>query len=494
MKNRILPWSGALALIVVTTLSQTGCVDRKAQAQAKKTEELLSIPSRPVEVQDVESRTLSERIEITGQIVSGEDTVVGAKQPGRLVAVFVKDGDSVEAGQVLAQQDTSTQQIQLQQALAQVSAARAQLAQAQTNARVSPERSRAAVKSAEAGVRQARAQLAKLRAGARTEERAQLQAAVDAARTNLDTIKKDLDRKRSLFEQGVIARQALEAAENAYSSALAQFETALQSLNMAQTGARQEDLVAAEQAVAIAEEQLRGAQAAQRLDAVQNDQVLAARAQLRGAEAQVRLVQQQINEAVLRSPFSGRVSGRPVQVGAVLGPGSPVVRLIGSEGLYFEGEVPESAVSKVRLDSSLEVRLDALPDRVFAGTLRAINPQGTDIGRIFKVRVQLQGPLAEVKAGMFARGSLRIREVQGATVVPASAVIARTNEQFLFVAEGTKARRVVVQVGLRDGPWLQVSGVQVGQKVIVKGQDVVEDGTEIEVTPPASSAPAKAGQ
>ncbi len=103
------------------TLSLTGCVDRQAQKEAKATQQFVSNPLKTVSVQTVKEQTLVQTQELTGSVTSGEDTQIGPKTTGRLVAVYVKDGDPVSAGQVIAEQDISTLRDQLNMALAGLS-------------------------------------------------------------------------------------------------------------------------------------------------------------------------------------------------------------------------------------------------------------------------------------------------------------------------------------------------------------------------------------
>src|SRR4051812_22758819 len=101
-------WIALAALL----LASTGCVDRSKQAQAKKTQELIENPVRPVTVQPVELKTVSQTLAITGDVTTSQDTQVGSKTSGRLAAVYVNDGDTVKAGQLLATLDASNVQSQ----------------------------------------------------------------------------------------------------------------------------------------------------------------------------------------------------------------------------------------------------------------------------------------------------------------------------------------------------------------------------------------------
>lgn len=477
-----------IVLLSLAALFAGGCVNRAAQAQAKRTEQILRDPTKPVTVTPVVTRTLSEMLEVTGEVTTSDDTNVGAKNPGRIVAVYVRDGDPVAAGQLIAAQDTTTQSIALQQAQAQVSAAQAAMSQARQNALVGPQRSTAALETARAQLRSAQAQLKKAQAGARPEERRQAENAVAAAQSSMDTAKKQLDRTQGLFDAGATSRQALEIAQNAYQASLAQYRSALEQLNIARAGSRSEDLTSAEQAVRQAEEAVRSAQAQKRLDSLLDEQVRSAEANLRSAQAQVALVNQQIADAQIRAPFAGRVFGKPVQAGAVVGAGTPVARIIGSSGVYFDGEAPETAVGSIRVGSRVSIELDSAPGKSHEGEVQAISPAATNIGRLFKVRIRFLDVPADVKPGMFARGQIAVRTVRDAAVVPASSIVRQGGEDYVFTSDGNTAKRTKVVRGLQQDGIVQVSGVAVGAQVVTQGQNDLEDGTKIRIEAPKSDA------
>ena len=87
----------AIALVVAG-----GCVNRQAQQQAGRTEKILRDPTIPVNVVSVDTRTIEEHLEITGEVTSGQDSSIGAKVGGRITAVYVREGDAVAAGQTIA--------------------------------------------------------------------------------------------------------------------------------------------------------------------------------------------------------------------------------------------------------------------------------------------------------------------------------------------------------------------------------------------------------
>lgn len=462
----------------VAALLAVGCVNREAQQQAKRTEELIKDQTVPVKLATVQSTNLAETLEITGSIKTAEDTSIGAKLGGRVISVAVRDGDLVKAGQVIAQQETADAMTRVRQQQALVDSSRSQLQQAQNDARIGPARSAATVRVSEAKLRQAEAALAKLRAGAREEEKIQADWAVENAKKNMETAKAQLERSKELLRQGAIPRSQLERDENAYMAALTAYNAALQSRRIIENQSRPEDILAAEQQVAAAREQVNSDKANQRLDVQYQDRVRAAQANLRSAQEALVLARQAVTDATIRAPYAGRISGNPTQPGTYVSPGSPVARIVATTGVYFEGDVPEGQVGQMQSGKPVTVRVDAL-NRDLSGRIVAVNPLGSDVGRVFKVRVHIDSDPAELKPGMFARGIVELRRIPDAIVVPSSAVITQGGEKAVFIVEGKKAKRVKVSTGLSQDGLLQVDGISPGQQVVIEGQTKLTDGAEV---------------
>lgn len=476
--NRLLLFS----LLTLSVFAVQGCVDREAQATARRTQQVLGNPEIPVSVETTRAQVLSETLSVTGSLTSSDDTQVGAQVAGRIISVRVKDGDAVQAGEIIAVQDTVDARTRLAQAIAQRDAAQAQLRTALRASEVGPQQSAIAVRAARAQLAQAEAQLLRARNGARSEERRQADAQLQAAKVNLDIAKRDLDRGQKLLDEGAISERDFDRFRQGYAAALAQYETALQTKQIVENATRQEDLRALEQAVLAAREQLQSALTQQRLDTQFQDQVQSARAQLASAEEQIVLARQQIEFANVRAPFSGRVAGKPLQVGAFAGPGTPVVRIVGSEGIYFESDVPEVQISRVETGMAVRISVDALNGRSFNGRVVGINPSAESLGRLFKVRIQLDGMPEGLKAGMFARGQLELSRRDDVITLPISAVLNEASRSFVYVVSGGEAIQREVKAGLQQGGRIEITqGLQPGEQVIIKGQNLVQSKSKVRI-------------
>jgi RND family efflux transporter MFP subunit len=257
---------------------------------------------------------------------------------------------------------------------------------------------------------------------------------------------------------------------------------------MKQSWTRPEDLRAAEEAVRQAEEAVRSAKAQQRLDALYEQQVDQARSNLRATEAQLALARQALADAVIRSPFAGRIFERPAQPGAYLNPGTPVARVIGDEGMYFEGEAPEVVVTSIRAGSAVQVTIDALGKAPASGRVVSISPTSTEVARVYRVRIALDRIPEGARAGMFARGEIVLRRIEDAIVVPATALVSEGESTFVFVIKNGTAFRVRVGTGLRKNGLIQVDGVRAGQEIIVEGADDLIEGQKVKRGKPEPSS------
>lgn len=472
---------GIILALALAAIAAAGCTDRDAQKQAARTKELVSDPTILVSTEPARTADMADTREITGSIVTTDDASIGAKISGRLAAVYVADGQSVSAGQAIAVLDTQELAARERQSAAQVDSARSRLNQAITDAKVGPQKSAAAVRAAQARLDQAKARLARLLKGGRDEEVRQAKAEVARAKSAMETAKSARDRAQNLYKEGAVSKAELEQAENAYAAALAGYESSLETLAISQSAGRPEDVAASEQDVRAAEEQLRIERANAQLDDNFSQRVAAARADLAAAEQAHRVSSIALADATIRAPFSGRVSGRPLQPGSLVSPGVVVARIVGAQGVYFEAEVTESDVARISPGAPVRVKMDALPNRSFMGSVLAVNPMASGVGRLYTVRVELGGATSEVKPGMFARGELQFGIKRGVTVVPTDAILRDGENTHVFIVEGGKAKQVAVRLGLTNGRTVEVDGLSPTAIVVVKGQSNLAEGSAVKV-------------
>jgi RND family efflux transporter MFP subunit len=478
---------GSIGVLLLATMFYfIGKPNKREQAEAAAQQKIISDATVPVTFTKPVVRTLQANLTLNGPIRTLGEVDLGAEIGGRIVMVTVQEGSRVRAGQVVARVDSATIMEQIRQAQGQVSAALSAKQQASISAQISPQQSMAAIRQAEAALGQARASLDLVRAGARTQEVARAREQVTSTKAAMDKAKVDLDRAKRLFAGDAISRADVEAAQLAYGSALGNYRSAVESLDLLVEGARPQEIRQAEEGVRQAEEQLRLARANSVTDDIKRQQVQQADAQLQQAQAQLRMARVQLSNTSVVSPVDGYVTGKPIKAGQVVSPGTPVATIVSLDGVYFEGQVPETEIANVKVGQSASVTLDAVPGRTFAGTIVAIDPKAESLGRLFAARIAINNAGSIVKPGMFGKAILRLRNIPNAVTLPLDAIRKSGEKSYVFVKNGDTAKRIEVRIGHQEGNTVQVLGLVANSEVVLRGKDLVEDGSKIREDKPAS--------
>ncbi len=204
------------------------------------------------------------------------------------------------------------------------------------------------------------------------------------------------------------------------------------------------------------------------------------------AEAQIAL-----GYCELRAPFDSWVLKRNVDVGTLVGPATNGFTLADTRTEKAVFGVPDTAIGRIKLGSPQTVTTEALPNP-FSGHVTAISAAADPKSRVYSVEVRIDNPQNLLKAGMIA--SLTIgapSPAGGVTVVPISAVVrspSNLNGFAVFVTDGTgdtaKVHTQDVTLGNTYGNMIAVSsGVNIGDRVVTSGTNMIKNGDEVRIIP-----------
>lgn len=488
----------------------------------------------PVSVSAAEAGTLVKTVSASGSVYALNDVLLAPKIPGKVAKVHVKEGDSVRQGQLLValedkeagagreqalggvasaearlkqaregyglqKEQTSTQTAQ---ALAMLEAAQARLKQAESGALMTGEAVQAQTAQAVAAVAAAQANLDALRTGAREQEKKQAELAVEQARANRDNAKADYDRAQSLLTSGALSQQQVDAARLRYEVAEAQLQTAVQQQQLVYEGPRSEQIRAAEEQLKQAEALHQQAVANQRQNELRRQEIETARTGVVQAEAAYQLAKASVAQNVIRekdialaeaglkqaraalvlaeqnlaatritAPVSGGIADLEVDIGEMVSPAMPILRLVTSGMVSFKGYLSEADVEQVRVGARAEVRVPALGDEKFPGQVVKVMPAGDPESHTFLVKVALAAGAGRLKPGMFGEAAIVLREVRDLPIIPLDAVLQRESKMSVFKVVAGVAQEVpiVAELVVKDKVAV-ASGVSVGDKIIVSGQ------------------------
>lgn len=244
------------------------------------------------------------------------------------------------------------------------------------------------------------------------------------------------------------------------------------------------ELSAAESAWEVAEAALRRAEALQEAEVITQAEFEQRRTEHAAAEARLEQVRTQIDYTEIRSPITGMVSERDVEVGHVVSPQTRLFTVDDVSTLVVRVRASERDVVHLSPGESVEVTLDALPGRPVEGRIRRIFPSADPETRLVPVEVALSGEAAgQARPGFLARVTLSLESREGVLQVPASAIITRGGEELVFVVEDGRAWRRPVRSGLVfRGQVEVVEGLEAGEQVVTAGHAELRDGARVRVT------------
>jgi multidrug efflux system membrane fusion protein len=209
------------------------------------------------------------------------------------------------------------------------------------------------------------------------------------------------------------------------------------------------------------------------------DQAIAAVRQL-----DARLVQKRV-----AAPFAGQVGVRQVNLGQYLNPGDQIASLTALDQLFVDFTVPQQELSKLQPGSEVRVTSDAWPGRAFTARVTTVEPRVDEKSRNIWVQATMANPDRALRPGMYITAALTLAPIEGALVVPVTAIMTSAQGDSVMAIRGANARRegkaepVAVKTGRRFGDSAVVtSGLKAGDVVVTEGQLRVQPGANLRVS------------
>ena len=376
-------------------------------------------------------------LHISGRLESDE-TDIGAKTGGRVVAILVREGDPVKKGQVIIEMEDEEIPAQLSGLNAQIESARQEEIQAKEEVAVAESRIREAnlnlqqsegdavgridqaqftVSATESDLRQAEAQTK------------QSEAQVQQSRAELKLAKVERDRYAELVKEGAVNQQQFDQKQTTFLTAMANIDTA------------EAKLVASRAAVRASSDRFRAAQGSsiqvqstglnpdirtaqletyylQRSQA--QAKLVAAQAKVKNAQAARDQIQKRLDSFKVKSPIDGIVQSRPLESGAVVAIGKTLLTVLDPNQVYLRGYIPEGQIGKIRVGQTARVFLDSSPNKPFIAHVSQIDTKASftpeniyfkqdRVKQVFGIKLAIDQPEGFAKSGMPADAEIDLK-------------------------------------------------------------------------------------
>ncbi len=291
-------------------------------------------------------------------------------------------------------------------------------------------------------IAQAQATLSQSQAGVR-----QVEASLNQSKASLQLARVTLDRWKRLASEGVFARQAEDEKQ-------ADFET-----RQAELAAAEANLAAAKNAVTV-------------------------------SEANLKRLQELKSFSRIIAPFTGVVSGRYADVGALITAGNSggnheMFRLSQIDPIRVYVSVPQIYVGAIQgtRKGAAELSVQQLPGRLFEGKVMDTNSALDPTSRTMLAVVYVPNPKGELLPGMFGTMKFHLAQVVQPLVVPGDTILSRADGPHVAIlgADG-RVRLRRIDPGRDFGSRMEVaSGVTEGETLIVNPTDEIRDGVQVQI-------------
>ncbi|MBW2040249.1 MAG: efflux RND transporter periplasmic adaptor subunit [Deltaproteobacteria bacterium] len=213
-----------------------------------------------------------------------------------------------------------------------------------------------------------------------------------------------------------------------------------------------------------------------------------AQARHQSAQAALRNARIQLDNTLIKAPFSGFITARFKDEGERVRGGLPGIEasLLEMEDISLvraTGFLPEIEISEVKTGLDAQVKVDALPGKTFGGKVTVVNPRIDPATRTFMVKVEIPNKEFLLKGNMFARVTI-VKGYREALIIPREAVLREEGVWLYhcFIAEGEKAQRKIIKPVFTSFPYVEIEeGLTEGERVIVKGQHLLRGGEALEI-------------
>lgn len=405
-----------------------------------------------LEIATVRRGTLMATVSATGSISPLRQAEMAFSATGPITKLNVQQGDSVKAGQVLAQLDTRQLDLQLVQAEANLTAAQAKLSQVK-----SP--SASDIAAAQASLASADAALAQLKTPSQN-DLIMAKSDVDKAKAAVDRAQADYDRIGGASNPmiGALPQSvSLQQASLDYQKALAAYNS-----KVSPTDSQ------VKQATASVEQAR--SQLAKLTNPSPND-VQASQSNVDQARAARDLAKAQVDNAIIRSPFDGIVTHVDFDLGSFAAAGRVVLGVADISELRIKLNIDETDIARVSPGQAVAITLDAYPDLNINAQVADVASTATIVQGVvnYVVTVALKPGEVPLKIGMTADANIVVAQKDNVLLVPNRAIRASNSKRLVTVERpGGKTEDREVKLGLSNDQDTEVtSGLSEGERVVI---------------------------
>ncbi len=223
-----------------------------------------------------------------------------------------------------------------------------------------------------------------------------------------------------------------------------------------------------------------------------------AQSDLVAARARAVMARQQLRRTEVRAPFDGMVSERKVSAGDTAAAGKELLKVIDPRSMRFEGLVSADRLVEVKVGQNVNFRVNGFPQTEFSGKVKRLDAAANATTRQVEVVVAFAStpgaPATPRVAGLFAEGRVESGGTQ-ALMLPEASIVRTGDAASVWRVDGSRLAQVKVVLGERDprrGEFPVQAGLKAGDRILRNPGSGLVDGQKLEFAATTSGAAAAA--
>lgn len=386
-----------------------------------------------VEVTSVEKKNISREMDYSGRVKAEKEVNIMGKTTGEVEVVNFNVGDMVKKGDVLYVMDKKALENNIESIKSQIESTEALVASAQSGYNMS-------------------------KGSQKKQSLNQSEAALEQAEIQYNEAKKNYEDIQALFEKNAVSKQQLDQIKASYEQAKVAYETVEKSHELLLNEILDEN-------ISLAKNQL--------------DQASASKKNLL---VQLKNANDTFDDLEVKSPIDGIVSAENVEVGELLGAGTPAFTIVNINKVYLDIGVSEKVINKIILGQKIDVFVDAVENKPFEGVVIQKSPAADAKTLTYPVRIEIENSNGTIKPGMYAEAAVLLGNKENALIVPRNALRISGDQWSAYIVSDEMVKTVEVEIGIDNGKEVEIiGGLEEGQLVITNGREYVKDGDLVKV-------------
>ncbi len=446
-------------------------------------EQVTAVRTASAEVSPI-SKSLSYTVQFQSNNVENVITPMVAK----VEKTYYEVGDYVEEGAVLFELDRESiedqlAQIEQQVALASIGVENAQIAQSS----VTGGQYETQVLQLEANISNLESQITTTQDSVALAETGleNAKSAYELKTASNDLLLEEYARQKTLFENGLVSKVEMDQLQMKVDASAVELDGAKASVQQAENAVAQ-----AKAGLKTLNENLETTKKSYDITTgtITNENqnraglgVKQAQTSLETAQLQYDIAKKTLDDLTVTAPSSGVINSKGVKEGDFASNQSIAYQIIDKDTVYANVKVTERVIKNVVPGDKVEVEFSSMKDQTFEGVVETVSPS-VDQTNTYTVKIVLDNTNEAILLGSFAKVNFTIEDSTNSIVLPRSIVQNDEENSFVFIEQDGIAKKIIVETGIDNGEYIEIlSGLTVGDKVIVEGQTYVSNDEKVKV-------------